>query len=140
VASQGIIRLYATAAAWLFFLVLVTGIISALVLVPLGSLLTTAYGLFLIAKAAVVCVAAGLALAGRQWLRRRSIAGTGPGIATRLELAALAVVLVITGVLTVLTPPAKPISAASARGFPAAQRLAAARSDAIVEPVEPHLL
>jgi copper transport protein len=112
-AAQGIIRLYATAAAWLFSLVLVTGVVSALVLVPLGSLLTTAYGLFLVAKAAVVCVAAGLAVAGRQWLARRSAPGAGPALVTRLELVALAVVLAITGILTVLTPPAKPITAAS---------------------------
>jgi copper transport protein len=139
-AAQGIIRLYATAAAWLFFLVLVTGIISAVVLVPVGSLLTTAYGLFLLAKAAVVCTAAGLALAGRRWLRRRSVAGTGPALAIRLELAALVVVLAITGILTVLTPPAKPISAASARGLPVAQRVAAATSRPIGEPVGPNPL
>ena len=124
VAAQGIIRLYAAAAAWLFFLVLVTGVTSALVLVPLGSLLTTAYGLFLIAKAAVVCAAAGLALAGRQWLTRHSADGVGPALVTRLELAALAVVLAITGVLTVLTPPARPITAASQ---PAVQMVAAPR-------------
>jgi copper transport protein len=124
VAARGIIRLYATAAAWLFSLVLVTGVLSAFVLVPLGSLLTTAYGLFLIAKAAVVCVAAGLALAGRQWLVRRSVPGAGPALVTRLELSALAVVLAITGILTVLTPPAKPITAASR---PAAQSVMAPR-------------
>jgi copper transport protein len=107
-AAQGIIRLYAVAAGWLFALVLVTGLVSALVLVPLGSLLTTAYGLFLIAKAAIVGVAAGLALAGRRWLRSRPQAGAGPALATRLELTALAMVLAITGVLTVLTPPARP--------------------------------
>jgi len=108
-AVQGIIRLYATAAAWLFSLVIVTGLIAAVVLVPLGSLFTTAYGLFLIAKAAIVCVAASLALVGRRWLRRPSAAATGPALATRLEIAALAAVLAITGILTVLTPPAKPI-------------------------------
>jgi|HubBroStandDraft_5_1064220.scaffolds.fasta_scaffold89905_2 copper transport protein len=107
-AAQGIIRLYAVAAGWLFALVLVTGLVSALVLVPLGSLLTTAYGLFLIAKAAIVGVAAGLALAGRRWLRSRPQTGAGPALATRLELTALAMVLAITGVLTVLTPPARP--------------------------------
>jgi copper transport protein len=123
-AAQGIIRLYATAAAWLFALVLVSGVISALVLVPIGSFLTTAYGLFLISKAAVVCVAAGLALGGRQWLSRRSAVGAGPALVTRLELAALAVVLAITGILTVLTPPAKPVTAASQ---PAVQIIAAPR-------------
>jgi copper transport protein len=107
VAAQGIVRLYATAAAWLFAVVVITGIVSALVLVPLGSLVTTAYGLFLIAKAVIVCVAAGLALAGRQWLRRHAEPGAGPALATRLEVAALAAVLIITGILTVLTPPAR---------------------------------
>lgn len=106
-AAQGLIRLYATAAAWLFAIVLITGVVSALVLVPLHSLLTTTYGRFLIAKAVIVCIAAGLALAGRQWLRRTAEPGAGPALVTRLEIGALAAVLVITGVLTVLTPPAK---------------------------------
>jgi copper transport protein len=123
VAAQGIIRLYATAAAWLFAIVLVTGVGSALVLVPVRSLLTTAYGLFLIAKAVVVAVAACLALAGRRWLRRESRASAGPALVTRLELGALAVVLALTGILTVLTPPAKPITAAS----PPAAQVAARR-------------
>jgi copper transport protein len=108
-AARGIIRLYAAAAAWLFAAVIVTGLIAAVVLVPLGSLFTTAYGLFLVAKAAVVCVAACLAFAGRYWLRRPSATGGGAALATRLEIAALAAVLAITGILTVLTPPAKPI-------------------------------
>jgi copper transport protein len=111
-AAHGIVTLYATAAAWLFAVVLITGVISALVLVPLGSLLTTSYGLFLVAKAAVVCAAAGLAVAGRMWLRRPG-AGAGPALATKLEVAALAVVIAITGILTVLTPPNGPSSAPS---------------------------
>lgn len=118
-AAHGIIKLYATAAAWLFALVVGTGVISALVLVPLGSLVTTTYGLFLIAKAAVVCVAAGCAVAGRLWLRRNPAAADGPALATRLELAALAVVLVITGMLTVITPPANLSSAPSGPAAPA---------------------
>jgi len=113
-AAQGIIRLYATAAAWLFALVLITGVISALILVPLGSLFTTAYGLFLVAKAVVVGVAAGAAVASRMWLRRQPASQSGPARATRLEVAALAVVIAITGILTVLTPPAKSIAAQSA--------------------------
>jgi copper transport protein len=104
-AVHGIIRLYATAAAWLFALVLVTGVISGLVLVPLGSLFTTAYGLFLVAKAVVVCIAAGAAVAGRMWLRRQPVTGSGPAVATKLEVVALATVIAITGILTVLTPP-----------------------------------
>jgi copper transport protein len=114
-AAQGIVKLYATAAAWLFAIVLITGVISALVLVPLGSLLTTSYGLFLVAKAAVVCVAAGLAMAGRMWLKRPAT-GAGPALATKFEVAALAVVIAITGILTVLTPPASSSSAPSSPG------------------------
>ena len=119
-AAQGVIKLYSTAAAWLFVIVVGTGAISALVLVPIGSLLTTSYGLFLIAKAAVVCVAAGLALAGRAWLRRRPESADGPSLATKLEVAALALVLAITGILTVLTPP-KSTSAASSAMQPAVE-------------------
>jgi copper transport protein len=118
-AVQGIVRLYATAAAWLFGMVLVSGIISALVLVPLGSLLTTAYGLFLIAKMMVVAAAAGSAVAGRRWLQRQPVPGAGPSRVTRLELAGLAVVLAITGILTVLTPPARPTSGSPAASKPA---------------------
>ena len=112
-AARGIVKLYSTAAAWLFSLVVVTGVISALILVPLGSLLTTAYGLFLVAKAAVVCLAAGLAVVGRLWLRRQPAVGAGPALVTKLEIAALAAVVAITGILTVLTPPARPSSAPS---------------------------
>ncbi len=113
--AQGLWRIYGTAAAWLFAVVLVTGVVSALLLVPLGSLLTTTYGRFLIAKAALVAAAAVLALAGRTRLRRAAKPGAGLPLATRLEIAALAAVLAATGLLTVLTPPAKPV-------FPAAVR------------------
>ncbi len=116
VAAHGIEKLYATAAAWLFSLVLISGVISALVVLPLGSLgsaLTTSYGLFLIAKTVVVAAAAGLAMAGRAWLRRHPRPKDGLALATRLEVAALAAVLAITGILTVLTPPARPASNAS---------------------------
>jgi hypothetical protein len=76
--------------------------------------LTTAYGLFLLAKVLVVAAAAGFAMAGRRWLQRAPVPGVGPSQSTRLELSVLAIVLAITGILTVLTPPAKPISASRA--------------------------
>jgi copper transport protein len=107
-AMRGLVGLYARAAAWLFGLVLITGVISALLLVPLGSLLTTVYGLFLVAKAVIVGVVASLAIAGQVWLRRAGMPAAGPATVTRLECAGLAIVLAVTGVLTVLTPPAKP--------------------------------
>jgi copper transport protein len=109
VAMQGLIRHYSKAAGWLFAIIVITGVISALVLVPLGSVLTTTYGLFLVAKASLVLVVAILAITGQAWLRRRPLPGAGPGLATKLEVAALVAVLAITGILTVLTPPAKPI-------------------------------
>jgi copper transport protein len=121
-AARGIVRLYATAAAWLFALVIITGAISALVVLPvghLGSALTTTYGSFLIAKVALVAAAAGLALAGRARLRRAREPGTGPALATRLEVGALGAVLAVTGVLTVLTPPAAPVHGSSASPAPA---------------------
>ena len=108
-AMQGLIKLYANAAAWLFAIVVLTGVLSALLLVPISSLLTAEYGRFLIVKAALVAVVAGLAVAGRVALRRHAAPDAGPARVTRLELATLAAVLVMTGLLTVITPPAKPI-------------------------------
>ncbi len=124
---QGVIQMYSRVAAWLFSIVVITGIISALVLVPLSDLLTTTYGRFLIAKAVIVAVVACLAIAGQAWLRHRPLPGAGPALATKLEVTALAVVLAITSILTVLTPPAKPIRAShSAAPVHAVQRPAAA--------------
>lgn len=113
--ARGLLRLYGTAAAWLFAVVVVTGAASALLLVPTGSLLTTSYGRFLIAKAALVAVVAALALASRAGLRRPAEPGAGLPLAVRLEIGALAAVLAVTGILTVLTPPAKPVFSAAAR-------------------------
>jgi copper transport protein len=110
---RGLMRLYSVAAAWLFTIVVITGVISALVLVPLGSLLTTTYGRVLIVKAVLVAVAACLAVAGRVWLRRRPGPGTGPALATRLECGMIAAVLAVAGLLTALTPPATPVRPAA---------------------------
>lgn len=104
-AVRALVRLYSRAAAWLFALVVVTGVLSALVLVPLGSLFTTDYGRVLIVKAALVGAAAVLALAGRRWLRRSPAAGAGPALATRIEAGALAAVLAVTALLTTIGAP-----------------------------------
>jgi copper transport protein len=119
---RGLVRLYAAAAAWLFALLVITGVISALVLVPLHSLLTTTYGRVLIVKAALVVLAAGFAVAGRVWLRRRPDRGAGPALATKLECTTLAAVLAVTALLTALTPPAAPIRPASAAAHQALDR------------------
>jgi copper transport protein len=111
---RGLMRLYGNAAAWLFALLVITGVISALVLVPLGSLLTTTYGRVLIVKAALVAFAAGMAVAGRIWLRHQPAQGTGPARSTRVECGLIAAVLAVTGLLTALTPPATPVRPAAA--------------------------
>jgi copper transport protein len=104
-AVRRLVGLYSRAAGWLFGAVVVTGIASALVLVPVDDLPTTGYGRVLIIKAALVLVAAGLALRGHRWLRRAPAPGAGPALATRLEVVVLAVVLAVTALLTALTPP-----------------------------------
>jgi copper transport protein len=116
-AVRRLVSLYARAAGWLFGAVVVTGITSALVLVPARDLLTTDYGRVLIIKAALVAVAAGLALRGRRWLRRDPSPGAGPTLATRLEVATLAAVLAVTALLTALSPPrTTPLIPASGHG------------------------
>jgi copper transport protein len=113
-AVQDLFKMYAGLAAWLFGVVIITGIISVLLLVPLSKLFTTAYGLFVVAKAAVVLVAAAMAVGGRMWLRYRPAPGIGPALVTRIELCSLATALAVTGILTVLTPPARPLGSLSA--------------------------
>jgi copper transport protein len=140
-AVRGLVRLYGNAAAWLFALVVATGAVSALVLVPLGSLLTTAYGIVVILKAAVVAIVAVLAAAGRVWLRRLPAAGAGPALVTKLECGMLAVALAVTGLLTVLTPPAAPHHPGAARApavSPAAAKAAPAGLAAAGKPAAHH--
>jgi copper transport protein len=126
-AMRRLVGLYSRAAGWLFAVTVLTGLTSALVLVPIDSLLTTGYGRVLIVKAALVAVAAGLAVRGRRWLRSGAAAPpgspAGPALATRLEAAALIVVLAVTALLTVLTPPrhSSLLPAGSPTGRPAQQ-------------------
>jgi copper transport protein len=116
-AVRGVIRLYARAAAWLFAVVVVTGLVSALLLVPVQDLFTTVYGRVLVLKAALVAAAAALALAGRNWLRSRPQPGAGPALATRLESGTLAGVLAVTALLSTLAAPSL-ASAGGALAFP----------------------
>jgi copper transport protein len=106
VAMRGLIRLYANAAFWLFAVVVITGVVTVLVLVPLHDLFSTAYGIVVIVKAALVSTVAGLAIGGRAWLGHDPAAPGGPPRVTFRECGVLAGVLAITAVLTVLTPPA----------------------------------
>jgi copper transport protein len=104
-AVRGLIAAYARIAAWLFAVVAATGVIEALLLVPLADLFSTDYGRVLVIKAALVGGAAALAVAGRLWLRRKPAAGAGPALVTRLESGTLAAVLAAAAALTTFAAP-----------------------------------
>ena len=95
---------YARTAVWLFTAVILTGFGSALILVPLESLLTTDYGRILLLKSGLVAAVAGLALAARFLLRRQS-ALEKIRRPVRAEAATLFAVLIASSVLTVLPVP-----------------------------------
>lgn len=126
-AVREIMRLYGNAAAWLLVVAVATGVLTAVVLVPVHDLFRTTYGWFVVAKAVLVTFTVGLAVVGRVWLSRSPDSKSpNPPRATRVELAALATVLIVAGLLTVLTPPAKPIrAAASAPGSTASRQWSA---------------
>jgi copper transport protein len=110
-AVKRLVGLYSRAAAWLFALVVITGVTSALVLVPVGSLVSTSYGWVVIIKAILVAVAAILALRGRRWLRHPS-PGQGAPTAAKLEAGTLVAVLAVTAILTGISPPRPPLTSA----------------------------
>ncbi len=97
---------YARWAAWLFAVVAATGVVSALILVPLPALTTTTYGRTLLVKLGLVAAAAAAALAAQWWLRRGPDTIPGVARATRVETGLLTAVLAVTAVL-VSTPPAR---------------------------------
>ncbi len=92
---------YARMAAWVFVIVVATGLTMALLLVPLPALTTSTYGQSLLIKLALVATAIGLALAGRWALRRRRLARVTNTV--RAEATTLVAVLAATAVL-VSTP------------------------------------
>ncbi|GAB2956496.1 hypothetical protein GCM10023080_014670 [Streptomyces pseudoechinosporeus] len=102
-AARALLLTYARLAAWLFAAVVATGLISALLLVPLEDLATTAYGRVLLGKLALVATAATLALAARRRLRHSN---RNPRRPARAETGVLAVVLALSATLTVLSVPA----------------------------------
>jgi copper transport protein len=96
-----VFRSYARAAAWIFTLVIVTGTTNALLVAPLSTWLSSAYGRLLLVKLALFIVAAAAALTSRRRLRMRA----DPGAVTRIEVGVLAGVLAVTAALTVTAPP-----------------------------------
>ncbi|MFD4510291.1 copper resistance protein CopC [Streptomyces sp. NPDC058457] len=103
-AARTLLLAYARLAAWLFAAVITSGVIAALLLVPLDDVFTTGYGRLLVVKIALVAVAATLACLARRHLHRgRSRLAYLPA---RVEASVLAVVLVLSATLTVVRAPA----------------------------------
>ncbi|MGH3882414.1 MAG: copper resistance CopC/CopD family protein [Pseudonocardiaceae bacterium] len=95
---------YLRLAAWVFILVVGTGTITALLLVPLSALFTTTYGQVLLVKLGLVALAGGLALTARLAMRHRDRLDRVRALA-RVESSVLVGVLVVSAVL-VSTPAA----------------------------------
>lgn len=118
---------YARIAAWLFVVVVLTGLTMALLLVPLPALTGTSYGRALLVKLALVVTVAGLALAGRWALRNQRL--TRVTHTARAEAVTLVVVLASTSVLVstptpgtfTAPPPPPPIGVAVPAGGLAGQ-------------------
>ena len=101
---------YARLALILVVVVVATGTAEALVVLPtISSLITTSYGLVLLAKITLVALVLGVAALARRRLRRsvRAAGGRPLDRAVRLEAAGLVAVLAATAVL-VSVPPAGP--------------------------------
>jgi copper transport protein len=108
-AQQAVTRRYARVALWLLAVVIVSGTVSTLIVLPLSRILTTGYGQLLIAKLALVAVATALALHGRLNLTRDRTGSLTRS--TRAESVALVAVLALAAALTT-APPARTTSSA----------------------------
>lgn len=94
---------YARMALWVFLVVVGTGTLSALLLVPFSALTSTTYGQVLLVKLVLVSVAAGVAFAARRrLLHPERLAGVRA--LARVEGGVLITVLAVSAVL-VSTPP-----------------------------------
>lgn len=98
---------YLRLAAWLFVIVIGTGTITALMLLPLSAVLNSTYGQVMLVKLALVALATGLALAARRTLRHsRSQYDRLNRVRTLtpVETSALVAVLALSGVLVSTSP------------------------------------
>lgn len=103
-AARALLGRYARLAGWLYAALAVTGTCSALRRLPPDVVLTSAYGRTLLAKLVLVAVVSALALGARRGLA----ADADPAAAhrrARRELVALAVVVLVSAVLTVVPDP-----------------------------------
>jgi copper transport protein len=104
-ARTWLVSTYARLAAWLFAAVITTGIVEALLLVPVSALLSTTYGRLLLVKLGLVVLAAALALTARRLMRRGPAGIAATARAARVEAGALGAVLAVTAVLVSAAPP-----------------------------------
>ncbi|WP_407706543.1 copper resistance D family protein [Streptomyces scopuliridis] len=99
--AREVLARYARLAGWLFAALAATGTLSTLRRLPADVVFSTAYGRVLIAKLLLVSVVSGLALTARHRLRR----GADAGPPARAELAVLAVIVLLSAILTVVPDP-----------------------------------
>ncbi|MFE2598188.1 CopD family protein [Streptomyces sp. NPDC059396] len=99
--ARAVLVRYARLAVWPFVALAATGTVSTLRRLPADVVLTTAYGRVLIAKLVLVAVVSALALTARRRLRH----GRDPTAPARAELALLAVVVLLSAILTVVPDP-----------------------------------
>ncbi|MGW3353205.1 copper resistance protein CopC [Nonomuraea rubra] len=110
---RAVLGAYAVLAIVVYAVVVVTGTLAALWMLPSPDALTsTAYGQTLLVKLALVAAASILAVAARRRLARRAAAPRTAAL-VRAEAVALVAVLAVSGLLTALPPPADP-----SRGLP----------------------
>ncbi len=97
-AMRWVLSGYLRLSAWVFVIVVGTGTITALLLVPLSALLTTTYGQVLLVKLGLVALAGGLALTARLAMRQSDRLDRVRTLA-RVESSVLVGVLVVSAVL-----------------------------------------
>ncbi|MBA3741618.1 MAG: CopD family protein [Sporichthya sp.] len=106
--ARAVLGAYARLALWLFAGVVVSGTLSALLLVPWSAWTTTAYGRVLLVKVALVGVVTVLALVARRHLSARSAPATQRSPRVRIlgaETGVLALVVSLTAFLVSLPTP-----------------------------------
>lgn len=116
--AWGVVGAYGRLAGWLFAAVVLSGVVSALMLVPWGSWTTTSYGRVLLVKLSLVAAASVLALVARTHLQAsKTDFVVSPGWAARIERAVLVGVLAVTAVLVSLPTP-RPLGASAPLPLP----------------------
>ncbi|MFE3015912.1 CopD family protein [Streptomyces sp. NPDC059256] len=100
--ATAVLARYARLAVWLLAVLAVTGTLSTLRRLPPDVVFDTAYGKVLMAKVALVVVACALALVARHRMVR---ARPDAELPARVELAVLAIALVVSAMLTVVPDP-----------------------------------